>query len=98
MGNNTMKTYRLTFSANPASQVVRPGGHGYITLLTISHAESSAQAVTLYDKDGTPWRATPWRSGASPCTIAYPLPHTFWFTNGLLLHSGNCVVNLFIVY
>ena len=93
-----MKTYRLTFSANPASQVVRPGGRGYITLMTISHAESSAQAVTLYDKDGAALASYTVAPGASPCTIAYPLPHTFWFTNGLLLHSGNCVVNLFIVY
>ena len=93
-----MRTYRLTFSPNPASQVVRPGGRGYITLMTISHAESTAQAVTLYDKDGAALASYTVAPGASPYTLVFPLPRTFWFTNGLLLHSGNCQVNLFIVY
>ena len=93
-----MKSYRLTFEPSPASQVVRPSGRGYITLMIISHAESSAQAVTLYDKDGVTLARYQVAPGASPYTLAFPLPHTMWFTNGLLVHTGSCHLNIFLVY
>ena len=93
-----MKTYRLTFSANPASQVVRPGGRGYITLMTISHAESTAQAVTLYDKDGAALASYTVAPGASPYTSPSPCRAPSGSPTGCCCTAGTCELNLFIVY
>ena len=93
-----MKTYRLNLPASPATQVIQPGGRGYIQMLSISHAQSSAQSVTFYQSDGSVLAAYQVSPQASPYTLAFPPYFPLWFVGGLSVNTGSCGVNLIMVY
>ena len=94
-----MRTSHITLAASAVLQSVRFSGRGCVTLLTISHAEASPQAVSIYAGDGTTLLAQyivdP---GQSPYTLQYPRGQELWFANGLQVLTGSCVVNLAVVW
>jgi hypothetical protein len=93
-----MKAYRINLPASPATQIVRQDGRGYIQMLTISHAESSPQQVTLYQNSGVVLAAYQVSPQASPYTLTFPPYFPLWFVGGLAVNTGACLVNLIAVY
>jgi hypothetical protein len=93
-----MKTYTLTLPASPATQTVRDGGRGYVASMAISHSQATAQAVTCYDRDGVKLAEYIVAPGASPFSQVFPAHAPMWFHEGLLINTGDCVVNMVIVY
>lgn len=92
-----MKSYLLSLPASASTQVIRDTGRGKLLSLMISHAESSAQDVSLYDRDGNLLSVFTIHPGQSPLRFTFLRP-PFWWTNGLFINTGNCTVTATLVY
>lgn len=93
-----MRTHTVVYQSSPSTQIVRASGRGYIALLTISHSASAAEIVSFYDSADNLLARYEVSPSASPFTIAFPARRPFWFSNGLKVNTGDCVVNMTVVY
>lgn len=83
------KTTNVTTNTNLHS------GKGAVIALIISHSESTAQTVTIYDNlvaSGTILASFKIAPEASPQQITFPAPYYLRFTTGLTVSPGNCTV------
>ena len=93
-----MKKYQLHFSPSPLTQPVFDTGGGKVARITVSHDAEGTQPVTFYDREGKQvahYQVHPMRS---PWTITYANRDSFSFTNGLQINTGNCTVDLLVIY
>jgi hypothetical protein len=70
-------------------------GKGAVISLVISHSESTAQTVTLYDSviaSGSVLGSFKCSPEASPRQIQFPADYYLRFTTGLTVEPGNCIV------
>jgi hypothetical protein len=95
---NVMKSYNTTFSASPATQTIRDTGRGHVDRIVINHAETTAQTVSFYDRDGLLLAQYQVHPNRSPFVVDFGGRRPMWFTNGLSINTGPCVVSLVIVY
>ena len=87
-----------TYPDSVATQVIRDTGRGHVNRIVINHAESSAQAVSFYDRDGVLLAQYLVHPNRSPFVVDFGRQRPMWFTNGLSINTGSCVVSLTIVY
>jgi hypothetical protein len=93
-----LKSYNLVFCADVATQQVRDTGRGHVDRIVINHEESTAQTVTFYDRDGVLLSQYLVHPNRSPFVVDFGGRRPMWFTNGLDINTGACVVSLVIVY
>jgi len=84
-----------TTTSYVTSNTTLHAGKGKVISLIISHAETTSQAVTLYDglvAAGTVLASFQVAPEASPRQIVFPAPFFLHFSAGLTIEPGNCTV------
>ena len=82
-------------TTNVTSNTNIHAGKGAVISLIISHSETSAQTVTLYDNviaSGTILGSFKCSPEASPRQIIFPPDYYMRFETGLTVEPGNCTV------
>jgi hypothetical protein len=93
-----MNAYQLFFSPSPATRPICETCRGHVIRLTISHDQDTAQSVTFYDRSGVQMAQYLVHPNQSPYTIKFSNRSPFLFKDGLSVNTGNCVVNLLVIY
>jgi hypothetical protein len=93
-----MNAYQLYFSPSPATRTICDACRGHLLRMTISHDQSATQSVSFYDRSGVLLAQYLVHPNQSPYTIKFSNRSPFQFRDGLLVNTGNCVVNLLLVY
>ena len=93
-----MNSHYTTYTASPATQTIRDTGRGHVDRIVINHAETAAQTVSFYDRDGLLLAQYLVHPNRSPFVVDFGGKRPMWFTNGLSINTGLCVVSLVLVY
>ena len=93
-----MLSHLLTYLASASTQVIRDTDRGHVDRITINHAETTAQTVSFYDRDGVLLAQYQVHPNRSPFVVDFGRQRPMGFTNGLSINTGNCVVSLVVVY
>ena len=93
-----MLSHLLTYTASALTQVIRDTGRGHVDRITINHAETTAQTVSFYDRDGVLLAQYQVHPNRSPFVVDFGRQRPMWFTNGLSINTGNCIVSLTVVF
>jgi hypothetical protein len=93
-----MISHQVTYPASVTTQVIRDTGRGHVDRIVISHEETSTQTVSFYDRDGVLLSQYQVHPNRSPFVVDYGRQRPMWFTNGLSINTGSCVVSLVVVY
>lgn len=93
-----MKSHNQVYPASASTQVIRDTGRGHIDRITINHQASTPQTVSFYDRDGVLLAQYLVHPNRSPFVVDFSNRRPLWFTNGLSLNSGACVVSVVVVY
>lgn len=93
-----MLKHQRHFPPSPATQTVIDAGRGRALHITLSHTESTTQTVRFYDRDGALLAEYQVHPMNCPFTITFSNRDAFSFENGLQVNTGNCTLNLVVVY
>lgn len=89
---------QLYFPPSAATQTVVETGRGRALKITLSHDQATTQTTTFYDRDGNLLAEYQVHAMNSPYTITFQNRDAFSFENGLRVNTGNCRLNLLVVF